>query len=172
MLSSIVPSFAGTEKYPVPLCLRGLFSTTTQVLLAKSHPYLHLRTSQHWVVPLDRRRHHLWRGAPEIPHGSLLLLLVTELKINEVGLLSISKGPGRKAEYDQLWRVKQGKPQELILEGAARLLMQEIRDEAHRFAITGHKKQKMKRQKESILKVVPGVGAKRQRDLLKLEITS
>lgn len=93
--------------------------------------------------------------------------IFTELNITNVVLLSISKGPGRKAEYDQLWRAEQGRPQELILEGAARLLMQEIRDEAHRFAITGHKKQKIKRQKESILEVIPGVGAKRQRDLLK-----
>jgi excinuclease ABC subunit C len=93
--------------------------------------------------------------------------IFSELQIENVVLLSISKGPGRKAEYDQLWRAEQGKPQELILEGAARLLIQEIRDEAHRFAITGHKKQKMKRQKESILELVSGVGAKRQRDLLK-----
>lgn len=93
--------------------------------------------------------------------------IFTELNITQVILLSISKGPGRKAEYDQLWHAKQGKPCELILEGAARLLMQEIRDEAHRFAITGHKKQKIKRQKESILEVIPGVGVKRQRDLLK-----
>ena len=93
--------------------------------------------------------------------------IFSELKIEQVTLLSISKGPGRKAEYDQLWRVIDGKPQELILEGAARLLIQEIRDEAHRFAITGHKKQKLKRQKESILESVTGVGAKRQRDLLK-----
>ena len=93
--------------------------------------------------------------------------IFTELKIENVTLLSISKGPGRKAEYDQLWRVIDGKSQELMLEGAARLLIQEIRDEAHRFAITGHKKQKIKRQKESILELVARVGHKRQRDLLK-----
>lgn len=93
--------------------------------------------------------------------------IFTELKIEHVMLLSISKGPGRKAEYDQLWCVVDGKPQELMLEGAARLLIQAIRDEAHRFAITGHKKQKLKRQKESILESIAGVGRKRQRDLLK-----
>jgi excinuclease ABC subunit C len=93
--------------------------------------------------------------------------IFSELQIENVTLLSISKGPGRKAEYDQLWRVIDGKPQELMLEGTARLLIQQIRDEAHRFAITGHKKQKLKRQRESILESVAGVGDKRQRDLLK-----
>lgn len=93
--------------------------------------------------------------------------IFSELNIENVTLLSISKGPGRKAEYDQLWRVIDHSPQELMLEGIARLLIQEIRDEAHRFAITGHKKQKIKRQKESVLEIVSGVGAKRQRDLLK-----
>jgi excinuclease ABC subunit C len=51
--------------------------------------------------------------------------------------------------------------------GPASRLIQRIRDEAHRFAITGHRKRRARRYNESVLEVVPGLGPAKRRALLK-----
>jgi excinuclease ABC subunit C len=90
-----------------------------------------------------------------------------ELKISNVDLMSISKGPGRNPDYDILWHSGHGKAIHLESNSIVLHLIQQIRDEAHRFAITGHKLQRGKKRQHSVLEDIEGVGAKRRRDLLK-----
>jgi excinuclease ABC subunit C len=90
-----------------------------------------------------------------------------ELAITDVLILGISKGETRKAGWEFLWPQGESKP---ILPNAhdrGFLQLQEVRDEAHRFAITGHRKQRAKARASSGLETIPGVGAKRRRELLR-----
>jgi excinuclease ABC subunit C len=90
-----------------------------------------------------------------------------ELSITDVFLLGISKGETRKAGWEFLWPQGESTP---ILPGQhdrGFLQLQEVRDEAHRFAITGHRKQRAKARKTSGLEGIPGIGAKRRRELLR-----
>lgn len=89
-----------------------------------------------------------------------------ELAIEDVTLLAISKGPARKVGMENLWLVGKALPIKLPPDHPAFHALQQIRDEAHRFAITGHRQQRDKKLKVSGLEEVPGVGAKRRRALL------
>ncbi len=84
---------------------------------------------------------------------------------NEMLLVGVAKGPTRKAGLELLHFVD---GRELDLEGdhPALHLIQHIRDEAHRFAITGHKKGRDKARRRSTLEDIPGVGPKRRKALL------
>ena len=89
-----------------------------------------------------------------------------ELQIEGVTLVGIAKGPTRKAGLESL-----------ILSGGAELnlaqdnpglhLIQHIRDESHRFAITAHRARRGKKRTESVLQGIEGVGPKRRRSLLR-----
>jgi len=90
-----------------------------------------------------------------------------ELAVTDVFILGISKGESRKAGWEFLWPQGESMP---ILPGQhdrGFLQLQEVRDEAHRFAITGHRKQRAKARTTSGLEHISGVGAKRRRELLR-----
>jgi excinuclease ABC subunit C len=55
----------------------------------------------------------------------------------------------------------------LAADSPALRVIQRIRDEAHRFAITGHRQSRDKTRRESWLEEIPGLGPKRRRELLK-----
>lgn len=89
-----------------------------------------------------------------------------ELQVSGVILAAIAKGPGRKAGLEKIFIL--GRPEEIHLEPSdpGFHFIQFIRDEAHRFAITAHRKKRAKKSLESPLERIEGIGAKRRRDLL------
>lgn len=90
-----------------------------------------------------------------------------ECQVSDVLVVGISKGEGRKAEFDRLFLAGDKTPISIDNHSLAMHLIQQIRDEAHRFAITGHRQQRGKKRKTSTLEDIPGVGSKRRQALLK-----
>lgn len=90
-----------------------------------------------------------------------------ELGVTGVQLIGVAKGSTRKAGFETLFDGETGA--EIVLPGdsPALHLIQHIRDESHRFAITGHKQRRDKKRKTSTLEDVPGIGANRRRELLR-----
>lgn len=92
---------------------------------------------------------------------------LAELAINNVMIVGISKGPDRKAGMEKIILPNQDQPLDITPGASALLLIQHIRDEAHRFAITGHRQRRGKTQKSSVLEEIAGLGPKRRQVLLK-----
>ncbi len=93
--------------------------------------------------------------------------VMAELNISSVSIIGITKGEGRKAEFDTLLSAQTNQPMEVPVNSKAMHLIQHIRDEAHRFAITGHKNRRSKARTTSQLEQISGLGAKRRQLLLK-----
>jgi excinuclease ABC subunit C len=84
----------------------------------------------------------------------------------DIPLLGISKGPDRRPGQERLHLPGESIARSLPADSAALHLLQRVRDEAHRFAITGHRRRRARRFRESILESVPGLGPARRRALL------
>jgi excinuclease ABC subunit C len=85
----------------------------------------------------------------------------------DLTLLGVAKGVTRKAGFETLYLNDVAHEFTLKGDNPALHLIQQIRDEAHRFAITGHRARRGKARRTSSLEDVAGVGPKRRRDLLK-----
>ncbi|HET6564774.1 MAG TPA: excinuclease ABC subunit UvrC [Xanthomonadales bacterium] len=125
---------------------------------------------------LQRRYQPVQQGEGELP--DLLLIdggkgqlkqaieVLAELGISNLPMVGIAKGPSRRAGHEEWVRPQ---PQPSLFPGpgsAASHLVQQIRDEAHRFAITGHRGRRSKSISRSGLESIPGVGPKRRKGLL------
>lgn len=93
--------------------------------------------------------------------------VLNELQITELLVVGVAKGTTRKAGFEYLYRPDTGEEFVMPADSSALHLIQHIRDESHRFAITGHKQRRDKKRRESVLEGIQGVGPKRRRDLLR-----
>ena len=91
---------------------------------------------------------------------------LVELGLNDVAIVGVAKGPERKPGLEQLIIEGEGRTAVLPPQDPGLHLVQSIRDEAHRFAIVGHRARRGKARMHSALDDIPGIGAKRRQRLL------
>ena len=93
--------------------------------------------------------------------------VLDELAVTGVTLIGVAKGVERRVGQEQLFLLGQDTPTILPPDSSALHLIQRVRDEAHRFAIAGHRRKRAKRHNKSILETIPGLGPVKRRELLK-----
>src|SRR5690606_4211075 len=93
--------------------------------------------------------------------------ILTELGIVGMLVVGVAKGVTRKPGMETLFLAGDSELEILRPQAAALHLIQQVRDEAHRFAITGHRQRRDKKRRESALETIDGIGPKRRRELLR-----
>ncbi|MDC0172994.1 excinuclease ABC subunit UvrC [Gammaproteobacteria bacterium] len=126
---------------------------------------------------IRRRYTRLMKGEGKLP--DILLIdggkgqigiaksVLSDLGVVGVMIIGVAKGTSRKPGMETLILADQNNKVVARPQQPALHLIQQIRDEAHRFAITGHKARRDKKRRVSSLEGIPGVGPNRRRDLLK-----
>jgi excinuclease ABC subunit C len=92
--------------------------------------------------------------------------VLSELNLSDLPILGIAKGPERRPGEETLFLVGRAGEVTLSADSPALHLLQQVRDEAHRFAITGHRQRRAKARKTSTLESIEGLGPKRRQKLL------
>jgi excinuclease ABC subunit C len=125
---------------------------------------------------LDRRYRKIVEGEGKLP--DLILIdggrgqvsaawqVLGELGLSDVPMIGVAKGEERKAGLEQLIFPDRADPLRLPADHPGLHLIQQVRDEAHRFAITGHRNRRAKVRMRSTLEQIAGIGAKRRQRLL------
>ena len=126
---------------------------------------------------LERRYRRIIAGEGSMP--DLLLIdggqgqlsaaaqILADLGVENLLLLGVAKGPDRRPGMEQLFLLGGNTPLILPADSQALHLVQQIRDEAHRFAITGHRQRRGKAKTRSVLEDINGIGPKRRARLLR-----
>jgi excinuclease ABC subunit C len=95
-----------------------------------------------------------------------VLPVLAELGFADLHVVGVSKGPDRRPGQERLHTAWNGQVLALPPDSRALRLIQRVRDEAHRFAIQGHRRRRARRHQESVLETVPGLGPAKRRALL------
>ncbi|WP_018995148.1 excinuclease ABC subunit UvrC [Thioalkalivibrio sp. ALJ2] len=95
------------------------------------------------------------------------LNVLADLGLDHIRVIGVAKGEERRPGMETLILSGVEAPSILPAHSGALHLIQQIRDEAHRFAITGHRARRAKARKESTLESIPGLGPKRRSALLR-----
>lgn len=93
--------------------------------------------------------------------------VLADLDLDWLTVVAVAKGRARRPGGEQLFRPGSKTPLTLPPDSSALLLIQQIRDEAHRFAITGHRQRRAKARRTSRLEEIAGLGPKKRRELLR-----
>ncbi|NIN35478.1 MAG: excinuclease ABC subunit UvrC [Gammaproteobacteria bacterium] len=93
--------------------------------------------------------------------------VMEELQTGDITLIGVAKGPSRKPGLETLIIARDNKTIRLEQSSPVLHLIQNIRDEAHRFAITGHRQRRNKKRNQSSLETIEGVGQKRRQNLIR-----
>lgn len=125
---------------------------------------------------LERRYRRVVEGEGRLPDlllidggkGQLsgILPIMQELGVGDVPIVGVAKGEARKPGLEQLIIADTGEIVQLRPDDPALHLIQQVRDEAHRFAITGHRNRREKARTTSSLESISGIGTKRRQKLL------
>ena len=95
------------------------------------------------------------------------IAVMQELNVPGSRLVAVAKGQDRKPGRESLYLPDRTDPLRLPPSSPALHLIQQLRDEAHRFAITGHRARRQKARTRSPLEEIPGLGPKKRRELLR-----
>ncbi len=93
--------------------------------------------------------------------------VLEELGLASLPVFGIAKGTGRRPDQDRIVGLHQAAALDLPAGSPAMHLLQQLRDEAHRFALTGHRQRRGRKQASSSLEEIPGLGPRRRRALLR-----
>jgi excinuclease ABC subunit C len=133
------------------------YAAMRQVLIRRSKFYLQEPNLRPQVVLIDG-------GVGQV---NVAVEVLKDLILDGMLVLGVSKGPSRKAGMEKLILVHRDQECSLPSDSKALHLIQYIRDEAHRFAITLHRAKRQKKVLESSLESIPGIGHARRKLLLK-----
>ena len=126
---------------------------------------------------LSRRYKRVKAG--EVPMPDLLLIdggkgqlaqaldVLRDLELPGVAVAGVAKGADRRPVQERIFTPEHEEAIALSPDSPALHLIQRVRDEAHRFAIVGHRRRRARRHNESTLEAIPGLGPARRRELLK-----
>jgi len=126
---------------------------------------------------LRRRYERIVKG--EVPMPDVLLVdggkgqlaeamsVLENLGLDWLTVVAVAKGRARRPGAERLFRPGSDTALQLPPDSPALLLIQQVRDEAHRFAISGHRQRRGKARRQSLLEQIPGLGPKKRRELLR-----
>lgn len=126
---------------------------------------------------VTRRYRRVRKGEAPVPDLVLIdggrgqlskaIAVMQGLQLGDVRLVGVAKGQGRKPGRERLFIAGADRPLQVSADAPALHLVQQIRDEAHRFAITAHRQRRTRTQQGSVLDAIPGLGPQRRKALLK-----